>query len=275
MNCAWKELLALLPSKWKAPMDEAGRSEGLELRLRMQKEPMLHRLHDDVKLPGFVTAEDISYVVNLACRYSPWTAETSQWGYLTSPGGHRIGLCGQVVMKEHQVMTFREYDSLNIRIARDLPGIATPLAGSSGSILIIGRPGSGKTTLLRDLLRQLSKAENVGVIDQRGELFPKGFDRGQQLDVLTGCDKAVGLDMLLRTMTPDTVAMDEITAEEDALQLVRCARCGVRLIATAHAADMTELKTRIVYQPLIREKLFSHIAVMHRDKTFHIERMTL
>ena len=273
MKCAWQELLALLPPKWKGQMDALGRSEGLELRLRRQKEPLLHRLRDSVKLQGTVTDEDISYVVNMACRYSPWTAGSAQWGYLTSSGGHRIGLCGEVVMKQDKVMTFKTYDSVNIRIARDLPGIAGSLSGLTGSILIIGRPGSGKTTLLRDLLRQLSRCETVGVVDQRGELFPKNFDRGDRLDVLTGCEKARGMDMLLRTMMPDTIAMDEITAEEDSLQLVRCAHCGVRLIATAHAADIWELKSRIVYQPLVHERIFSHIAVMHQDKTFHVERL--
>ena len=163
--------------------------------------------------------------------------------------------------------------SLNIRIARDFPEIAAPLCREKESVLIIGRPGSGKTTLLRDLIRQLSYKENVSVVDEREELFPPGFPRGDQMDVLLGCSKPEGVERVLRTMTPDTIAIDEITAEDDTKALVQAAWCGVRLIATAHASNIQDLRNRKVYRSLMESKLFPTIAVMRPDKSYCVERV--
>ena len=170
----------------------------------------------------------------------------------------------------------RTVRSLCIRIARDFPGIARKYGAYTGSILIIGPPGSGKTTLLRDLVRQFSLRETVAVVDERRELFPDGcFDRGKALDVLSGCPKVSGLDMLLRTMGPETIALDEITAEEDCDALHHAGWCGVRLVATAHASSVADLRSRALYKPLLKEKLFNHVLILKRDKTLHEERMDI
>ena len=111
-------------------------------------------------------------------------------------------------------------------------------------------------------------------MDERCELFPERFFTGSMsLDVLSGCPKAVGIDMLLRTMGPQTIAVDEITAPEDCSALLQAGWCGVRLMATAHAADMSDLRSRALYKPLLSDKLFRHILIMKRDKTIREERM--
>jgi stage III sporulation protein AA len=79
--------------------------------------------------------------------------------------------------------------------------------------------------------------------------------------------------MLLRTMAPDTIAMDEITRESDCEALKRAAWCGVRLIATAHAADAVELHRRSVYAPLLQCGIFSHLVLLQKDKSFRTERL--
>ena len=171
----------------------------------------------------------------------------------------------------------RSVSSLCIRIARDFPGIAAPLAGSTGSILIIGSPGCGKTTLLRDLVRQVGnhRQGSVTVVDERGELFPpdSGFDTGSRTDVFTGCGKRAGIDMALRCMGPGTIAVDEITAEEDAEALIRAGRCGVDLLATAHASTIDDLCQRPIYRKLWDGKLFDWIVILRADKTWSVERM--
>ena len=138
---------------------------------------------------------------------------------------------------------------------------------------IAGGSGSGKTTLLRDFIRQLSYIECISVVDERGELFPVGYSRGDQMDVLIGCQKVEGLERVIRTMTPDTVAVDEITAEADTQALLQAAWCGVRLIATAHAASREDLRNRQIYRPLLDKQLFSTLVIMQPDKSFKIERM--
>lgn len=273
MNCAWKELLSILPPRLRQQTDSLGREAGLELRLRLDRPPLLIRKRDCVPLEGKVTADDLNYTVNMACRYSPWTAGSAAYGFLTAAGGHRIGICGEAIVKDGKMEGIKTIHSLNIRIARDFPGIARSLCQEKGSILVIGRPGSGKTTLLRDLIRELSGKENVSVVDERGELFPAGFQRGDRMDVLSGCAKPEGIDRVLRTMTPDTIAIDEITAEADTKGLLQAAWCGVRLLATAHAANMEDLNSREVYRPILEKRLFSTVVVLRQDKSYYVERM--
>jgi len=218
--------------------------------------------------------DDLNFCINTASRYSPWAAQSVAQGYITAPGGHRIGLCGSVISQVGTVTGIRTVRSICIRIARDFPGIARKYAGYNGSILIIGPPGSGKTTLLRDLIRQLSLRETVAVVDERCELFPDGcFTQGKSLDVLSGCPKSAGITMLLRAMGPETIAVDEITAAEDCNALMQAGWCGVRLIATAHASNISDLRSRPLYKALVNVNLFEHVLVMHRDKTLHEERM--
>lgn len=276
MTCAWKELLAILPVWLSKEVDSFQNDCLQELRLRLGQPPQLILKEKALWLVKPVSAEDLSFCVNTASRYSPWAAQTTAYGYLTATGGHRIGLCGDAVLQHRNMTGIRTIRSLCIRVARDFPGIAQKYSCLTGSILIIGPPGSGKTTFLRDLLRQFSMHQTVAVADERCELFPDGlFSRGKALDVLSGCPKAQAIDALLRTMGPETLAMDEITAQEDCEALLQAGWCGVRLVATAHAATISDLRTRALYRPLLDANLFQHILVLRRDKTLHEERMTL
>lgn len=277
MKCAWKELLSILPPSMRQNVDALAASGLQELRLRLQNPPELVLDKRRLWLERTVTAEDLSFVVNTASRYSPWIGATSALGYITAPGGHRIGICGDAVIRDEKMGGFRTIRSLNIRVARDYPGISGELSRQSGSVLIVGKPGCGKTTLLRDLIRQRSKTENIAVVDERGELFPEraGFDTGFRTDILTGCGKAQGLERMLRTMTPDTIAVDEVTAEDDCKALLQAAWCGVHLLATAHASGKQDLLARPIYAPLIQSGVFEQLVIMRADKSWHWERMDL
>jgi stage III sporulation protein AA len=274
MKCAWKELLAILPTAMRPEVDKYGKDELQELRLRMGRPPELV-LHSGSRwLAQTVSGQDISFVVHTASKYSPWAAATMARGYITAPGGHRIGICGEAVVKENEMAGIRSATSLCIRVARDFPGIAAKASGISGNLLIIGPPGSGKTTLLRDLIRQISNSGcAIAVVDERGELFPVGVDQGRRTDILTGCSKVQGLEMALRTMGPSCIAVDEITAENDCRALLECSWCGVRLLATAHANNLNDLKSRPVYKPLWEARIFDNMLILGRDKSWYAERM--
>lgn len=275
MKCAWQELLSFLPPWLGREADRQAKENLQEMRLRRGQPPELICGGKEIWLERSVTEEDLRFCVNTASRYSPWAAQTMAQGYLTAPGGHRIGLCGDAVVRDGQMTGMREITSLNIRVARDFPGIGAEAARRKGSILLLGPPGSGKTTLLRDMLREISKKETVAVVDERGELFPPGLPRGRRMDVLSGCSKAEGIDIVLRTMGPTTIGVDEITAAENCDALLRSGWCGVRLLATAHAASVEDLRCRPLYQPLVRSRLFEHIIVLSRDKSWRVERMVL
>ena len=273
MNCAWKELLAILPPRWRGEMDRLGRENAQNIRLRIHAPPELCCADKTHWLRDTVSREDLNYIINTASRYSPWASTSVSSGYLTAQGGHRIGICGEAVIKNGVFSTFREVSSLCIRVARDIPCVSKDLKKLNGSILILGAPGWGKTTLLRDLIRQKAKdGIHICVVDQREELFPTGIPRENTLDVLLGCEKAKGIEMALRTMEPQIIAMDEITAEEDCKALLTGAWCGVRLIATAHAASLTDYLHREVYSPLVKQNIFEHIIVLRSDKSWSLER---
>lgn len=275
MMCAWKELLAILPPRLRFDVDKQGREALQELRLRINAPPELVLTGKVSWLSDNVTQDELNFIVNTASRYSPWAASTTAQGYLTAPGGHRIGICGEVVCKDGNVTGMRQIRYLCIRVARDFRDILNNSEHFDGSVLILGAPGWGKTTLLRCLTRKVAEKEAVSVVDERGELFPQGFLRGQRMDILSGCPKPVGIEMMLRTMGPACIAVDEITAEADCQALVQAANCGVRLLATAHASSSRDFCQRNVYRELVRQKIFDTLLILRKDKSYHVERMTL
>lgn len=273
MSCAWKELLSILPDRLRQDVDRLGKEKMAELRLRVGR-PAEMVLTDKVCSVGArVTGQELEHIVYIVTQYSPWAAVTGSQGYLSASGGHRIGMCGDVVMKDGQVTGIRSVTSLCIRVARDIPGVASSSGPINGSMMVIGAPGWGKTTLLRDLARTVAKDRTVCVIDDRGELFPQDVRRGHRMDVLTGAPKDEGIQMALRCMGPEYIAVDEITAAEDARAVLRAHGSGVKLLATAHAGSLEDLRTRSVYRELLTNGVFSSALVLRSDKSYTRERI--
>ena len=280
MRCAWQAYLNLLPHWLRYEVDRQGRDTLQELRLRIAKNPELIMQNETSYINRRVAGEDIAFVINAASEYSPWSARTVSQGFLTAAGGHRIGICGIAVVGENKMLGISQPTSLCLRVARDFENIAAKISQIQSSILIIGPPGSGKTTLLRDLIRCKGNldGECVSVVDERQELFPiyKAeccFFTGEKTDILSGCPKAVGIESVLRSMNPRWIAVDEITAQADCEALLHAGWCGVRLLATAHADSIEDLKSRPVYQPLIHSNLFETVVILRRDKSWTVERM--
>ena len=273
MICAWNEVLGVLPAWMRKEAEAIGPTVLQEIRLRINSPPEFVGMTETYWLKHCITQEDLNYTVNAASRYSPWAATSMSRGYLTMKGGHRIGLCGEAIVQQGTVTGIKHISSLCIRIAKDFPGIAAGILKKPASVLILGPPGWGKTTLLRDLIRQSGETGHVGVVDERGELFPEGICRGKQVDVLTGCSKGVGIPMLIRTMGPRCIAADEITEPEDTLALLYAANCGVCLLATAHAFSVSDFRKRTVYHPLIEHRVFDIFIVLKENKSYTTERV--
>lgn len=284
MICYWRELLELLPPWLREPVDGGGLDKQVrEIRLHLGQPPLLAAGGEEY-FPSCrrVGTEDLSYAVNTASRFSAYAAWSIAQGYLTARGGHRLGLCGTAIVREGKMSGMKELRSVCIRVARDFPGLAAGLPDrlGTGSALILGPPGAGKTTLLRDLIRQISdgKGEAVAVADQRGELFPAlyqgyQFQTGSRTDVLTGASKAEGMELLLRSMGPKWIAVDEITALEDCAAMEQCSYCGVRFLATAHAWSVEDLHRRPVYRRLLQTGMFQTAVVLQPDQTYTVEEL--
>lgn len=248
-----------------------------ELRLRADRPPQLCTA-DGVRTLSSreITQREIENVLLAASDHSCYAVQDRiSEGFLTVPGGHRIGVCGSVVMRGGERTTIKQISSLCIRLARQLP--LKELPPLTESTLIAGLPGSGKTTLLRECIRKLSDdGACVGVSDERGEIaaciggVPQ-LDVGGNTDVMTGGKKADNLLSMLRSMRPSWLAVDEITAPEDLEAIALCSYCGVRLLATAHAKDADELRKRPLYRRLLALSVFRRIAVLDGDKSWSLQ----
>ena len=283
----WRAAAALLPPHLRGPaleLDELRQARAEELRLRAGRPMTAVYPEGEESIRGTaVTAADLPLVLEIATRASVHTAQAQiSGGFLTVPGGHRIGICGSGVMGERRLRNLRHLSSLAIRVARAVPGAAWPVldklwqGGQFQSTLLVSPPGAGKTTLLRDLIRCLSDGDGcpalrVGVADERGELAAMWegtpqFDVGRRTDVMDGCPKEQGLLMLLRGMNPQVLAADEITAPEDCAALEMAANCGVGLLCSAHGLDLEDLKARPLYRNLLERRVFRRLVVICRTK---------
>ena len=235
----YEDACALLPGRLRAAamsisQREKARTE--ELRLRIGRALYLTTPAGETALPQTrVIRSDLEQVLDRATEYSRYTAAgTMAHGYLTAPGGFRIGVCGTALPTGPGAGTnegVRDVSSLAIRIPRVFEGVAEPVLpelvedGRPAGTLILSPPGGGKTTLLRDLVRALSDGEagvplRVAVADERGEIAAlwRGEPQlyvGRHTDVLDGCAKAEGLSILIRGMNPQVAAVDELGGGED------------------------------------------------------------
>lgn len=216
-----------------------------------------------------ISTADLRETVSLLSAYSLYAFEEElRQGYITMEGGHRVGFCGKAVLENGEIRTLRQINTLNIRIAREQKGWGEqflPYLMEEDIFchtLIVSPPGCGKTTLLRDIVRCLSeRGKTVGVVDERGEIAPlrdgtPQMDVGPCTDVLEGCPKAKGMVLLLRSMSPDIIAVDELGRKEDIEAVEEALYAGVKLVATAHGRDFADLETRPQLCSLIRKNVF-------------------
>ena len=216
-----RQALRICPLGLRQAIDrlpDAGAME--ELRLRCGQPPACRIAGKERALPlAPVTPELLRGILEQATQRSAYAMqEMTRCGFVTLPGGHRLGICGTAVVQNGTITALREPSSLNLRIARQPDGT------------------------------------------------------GSLTEVLSGAPKAAGIELLLRTMNPEWIAVDEITAEADIAAIRRASYCGVRFLATAHAADRRELESRPLYRTLLQDGFFRMAAFLLPDRSVRIER---
>jgi len=227
-----------------------------------------------------VTAAQCRQIFDAATHHSAYTAEEERkHGYITLAGGCRMGICGGTAASEGYPV--RDITYINIRIARQLPGAADGvmkfIRKQNGiyNTLVLSAPGLGKTTLLRDIARQLSdgiggRAFRVGIVEERSEIAGsyKGvaqLDVGMRTDVLDGCPKAMGIQRMVRSMSPQVIITDEIGTRQDARALREALCSGVGIVASAHAGVARGVDDNPVLTDMVGEHLFSRLILIGKD----------
>lgn len=291
LNDKYDEAAKVLPEEIRAHalfLPDGDKTAAEEFRLRCGRPPTaLIRGVEKPLCDIRVTQSMLESVVSAASSASRHSvAECLKKGFVTAPGGHRIGLCGTAVVRDGRIESIRNVSSVCVRIARQIIGVSNGLierlsdnAGRPLGTLIISPPGDGKTTLLRDLVRAFStRGVRTAVIDERGEIaaLSRGepqFDVGPYTDVLELAPRAEAVACVLRSMAPRLIALDEICTETDAEAVGTAVGSGASIIATAHASSMEELKHRSALRGIISSGAFKRcVAIENKSgkRTYRI-----
>lgn len=294
------EILRYFPYKVGASIDrELKKDESNcltleEIRLRVGRPIILKFGTRESVLGGIIELEDILETLQHICDNSIYSYQNQICnGFITVKGGHRVGITGSGVMTEGKVSNLNYISHLNFRIARQVIGCSNRILkyildvenNTIYNTLLISPPGAGKTTLLRDLLRKISdgmeqvpfSGKTVGIVDERGEIaaMHRGVpqnDVGTRTDVIDNLPKALGMAMLIRSMSPDIISADEIGNLEDVKAIEYAVCCGIKGIFTAHGGNLEEIKMNPAISSLIENHVFERLLFLNKKKRGEIEK---
>lgn len=282
-----KEIIMKVPDEYVMELEE--------IRIRLGKPLMIYSNKHDYMITGkgditeqldrayTATREDCDNTMQLLSNYSIYAIEEElKSGYITLKGGHRVGIVGRGIIENGKIKALKNISGFNIRIARQVIGAADNLIkhivrkdNDIYNSLIISPPQCGKTTLLRDMIRQLSsgvkfgnfKGVKVGLVDERSEIAgsyqgaPQN-DVGPRTDVLDACPKSQGLIMLIRSMSPQVLATDEIGSRADMEALYEALNAGIRVITTIHGDGLEDVLNRPFISEVLKNRVFERLIIL-------------
>ncbi len=255
-----------------------------EIRIRSNGNLSLKVGQDLITIFSNVSKEEIQEIFENICEKSiySYTKQISE-GFITVKGGNRVGITGSAVIENDRIINLNYISSLNFRIARQIKDVSNSILkyviniekNTIYNTIIASPPGGGKTTILRDLVRKISNGmpeinfspKICGIVDERGEIAAmyKGVpqnDIGKNSDVINNIPKAIGINMLIRSMGPQIIICDEIGSKEDIEAIEKATLSGVKGIFTVHASNIKEIKENPNLSKLIQNKLIQKIIVL-------------
>ena len=230
-------LFAVLPQRISQQVQELGRTgQLLEVILDLGRVPTARYLDGEVVLSeSEVAAADIDAVVKRVGAFD----EDNRAGIQRTL--HRISA---IRNRQGQVV------GLTCRVGRAVYGtieIIQDVIESGSSILLLGRPGVGKTTMLRESARVLAENRRVVVVDTSNEIGGDGdiphpaVGRARRMQVENPVLQHAVMIEAVENHNPETIVIDEIGREAEALAARTIAERGVQLIGTAHGNTLDNL----------------------------------
>ena len=284
----YKKALTLFPERLKIVLSDALRFfDGTVYEIRLHSDASVYLstdsgikfLNSNGRLSSIdgdfcytCTGAELREIVNKACLYSVFAHQHElSRGYITYVSGIRIGV---ISVKTPDGFSLSGVTGLNIRLPFngffcEDEQLKHLLVTMNTGLLIAGAPSSGKTTMLKFCCRFLSSGKNgcfkkLCVIDERNELSDTVFfdGRGANLDIISGYEKRDAIERALRLFAPDVIVCDEIGSEDDVRGILSGLNSGVKLIATIHAADITQICRRRQFRELFSENVFDSVVFL-------------
>ena len=105
------------------------------------------------------------------------------------------------------------------------------------------------------------------MVDERSEICGcymgiPGNDVGIRTDVMDACPKAEGMMMLVRSMAPEVIAVDELGRYEDIHAIETVLYSGCRLLATVHGSELSDIQSKPLFQRLMTEQVFERYVIL-------------
>lgn len=276
MQNTMREIMAVLPEKISEAVMAVSALHGgnlQEIRLYSGAHAAVVSRGQMIKLNEICSDRDFRMTVMRLCGNSLYAhSETIREGYIFTSGGVRVGVCGRAIASDGKIERITEITSLCIRLPARVPGAADDLlpyilrADGVHGMLVWSPPGVGKTTILREITASLSSAKSpcrIAVVDTRQEITASLGNIGA--DVLLGYPRAAGMEIAVRTMSPQLILCDEIAGTADAEAILQCAASGTAVIATVHAGCREDLMRQRDIRLLLENGVFPTLVGLKRE----------